>query len=151
MPQNNKYSSTYCKVKSHLGHIKIENRIFFLLKTSMPGSSYKRSTFSKYFEKWRSLEKLTPVDIFFFLEYKNIFSTRKYIFLYKYKNHFSKTGWIKNERSLSWIYCQLFRNHFLKIVNNKLFDFFKSHIHKNTLATFFLVLLFQLTMQVHLT
>lgn len=81
MPQNNKYSSTYCKVKSHLGHIKIENRIFFLLKTSMPGSSYKRSTFSKYFEKWRSLEKLTPVDHFFCLEYKNTFR-RENIFFY---------------------------------------------------------------------
>lgn len=40
-------------------------------------------------------------------------------------------GWIKTERSLIWIYCQLFWNYSLKIVNNKLIDFFfKSHIHK---------------------
>lgn len=118
MPQNNKYSSTYRKVKRHLGHIKIENTIFFLLKTSMPGSSYKRSTFSKYFEKWRSR------PIFLFRIQKYFFDEKIYFFIQILKS-FSKNRMNKKRKSLIWIYCQLFRNHSLKIVNNKLFDFFQ--------------------------
>lgn len=125
MPQNNKYSSTYRKVKSHLGHIKIENTIFFLLKTSMPGSSYKRSTFSKYFEKWRSLEKLTPVDHFFLFRIQKYFFDEKIYFFIQILKSFSKNRMNKKRKSLIWIYCQLFWNHSLKILNNKLFDFFQ--------------------------
>lgn len=66
----------------------------------MPRSSYKRSTFSKYFEKWCSLEKLTPVDQCFCLEYKNTFSTRKYIFFIQILKSFSKNRMNKKRKKL---------------------------------------------------
>lgn len=70
------FVSTYMKVKSHLGHIKIENTIFFFKNQY---AKIKLQKIQQTFRKWCSLKKLTPVDKFLCLEYKNTFLMRKYI------------------------------------------------------------------------
>lgn len=76
MPQNNKYSSTYMKVKSHLGHIKIENTIIFIKNSYAKIKLLKiQQTFRKMvlFEKFNTSR---PISLFGIQKY---FLMRKYI------------------------------------------------------------------------
>lgn len=76
MPQNNKYSSTYMKVKSHLGHIKIENTIIFIKNQY---AKIKLQKIQQTFRKMVLFEKVNtsrPISLFGIQKY---FLMRKYI------------------------------------------------------------------------
>lgn len=87
MPQNNKYSSTYMKVKSHLGHIKIENTIIFIKNQY---AKIKLIKIQQTFRKMVLFEKVNtsrPISLFGIQKY---FLMRKYISCTNINIFFSK-------------------------------------------------------------